>query len=233
MIGNKPSIYNAPTVYNQGGGGATNNAGFNLFSMVITDVNEHYISSLVEFNDRFELICSQSGKKIYAGVQPNIDPIDIDDLEKLEASLHMYFVPQTRDNRADIFATAFNIMTGTEGKRWVNARYLNYSDELFLFSDLTGFASNTTLNAPDIINKEITLKLTYNKLTSRLRLEKTSGGTPWMMTVSTDNSKLAGESIGISFGIDKWEGYPFNAGTIIYKTGTYVKYNDTLVWGIE
>ena len=55
----------------------------------------------------------------------------------------------------------------------------------------------------------------------------------WTIGINTNNSKLAGMSLGIAFGVDFNEGWPFKDGTKIFKAGTYVKYNGVLVWGKE
>lgn len=214
------------------GGGGGGNENFKFLYMGTSTVNADEMVGIITQDDCFEFVCTASGKYCVGGIQPSIPLISIDDLETIEACLNMHFVPQTRTNRADIFATAFDITTGVAGPRWVNARYLNASNELYLFSDLSGFSGSTSKSSPGIKNSDVTLKLIYNKSTSRMTLSKL-GASGWTIGVNTNNSKLAGMSLGVSFGANLFEGWPFKNGTKIFKAGTYVKYNGELVWGKE
>ena len=193
MIGNKPSIYNAQSVYNQGGGDGLENP--ICIDITNSDRNDPCYINDVGFFVR--------GTTTNAGFSPKLQ---ITEFSNIEINLHVYIPPHSTTG-----------VTGLITKAPTASHFI----QLYYTVSAVGLRINNSFvnEFPKVIvDKESRIKITYNK-TTRYYLIYIDD----VLLADGTTIDFTGRDICVAFGFrDGTFGYQPRIGTIYYKEGTNI-----------
>lgn len=193
MIENKTSIYNAQSVYNQGGGDGLENP-------ICIDITNSDYKDPCYINDVGFFV---RGANTHAGLSPKLQ---ITDFTSVEINLHVYIPPHSTTGD-----------TGLISKAPTASHFI----QLYYNATNVGFRINNSFvnQLPKVIvDKEIRLKITYNKNTRLYAIYIDD-----VIFANGTTIDFTGRDICVAFGFrDGTFTYQPRIGTIYYKEGTNI-----------
>ena len=204
MIENRPGIYNAQSVYNQGGSDGLENP--ICIDVTNSDYNDPCYINNVGFFVR--------GTTCNAGISPKLQ---ITEFTNIEINLHVYIPPHST--------------TGVTGLI-TKAPTASYFIQIYYTASAVGLRINNSFvnEFPKVIvDKEIRVKITYNKTTRYYSIYIND-----VLLADGTTIDFTGRDICVAFGFrDGSFSYHPRIGTIYYKEGTNIIVDNKTVFELK
>lgn len=228
MIENKPSIYNANSVYNQGGGGGGSIVPFDPYYIRSTYVENNSQTFIVD-NEKIKQV--QSNKSIFGFGSTSL-AVPFTDINELEISFHGIIkskYPNFNHGETWVISCGYNANTDSFPDYPSLGFFVRKNSSDNYARTLYGNSYVTLINNPQIYDNETRIKLKFVR--SEAKLYTYINDTP---TVSNINaSQLDGLTLRVGYGVLSSYDMGIMSSSTIYNKGTFVKVNGALIWGHE
>ena len=228
MIGNKSSIYNAQSVYNQGGDGGGANVPFDPYYLRSSYVENNEQTFLV-YPDKLE---QQQNNKSMFGFGALELVKNWSEINELEIALHANIknkYPLFNHGETWVFTCGFDAASNS----WIDYPQFgmfvrknsadNYARVMWTNSYIN------TINDPLIYDNESRVSVKFVRSENRIYTKINNNVVVDIINASANDGKVLRVGYGIMTNYDQ----NFIRNTIIYNKGTFVKVNGALVWGHE
>lgn len=224
----KSSVYEQPSVYNQGGGGGGSNVPFDPYYIRSTYVENNSQTFIVDN----EKIKQEQNNKSTFGIGPTSLAVPFADINEFEIAFHGIVkskYPTYNHGETWIICCGYN----AESDSWIDNPMLgffvrkNSSDNYA--RTLYGNSYVTLISNPQIYDQEKRIRLKYVRSEARLYTYIDNS-----TTVSNINaSELDAKTLRVGFGVIWNYDQGIMGSSTIFNAGTFVKINGSLIWGHE
>lgn len=214
MIENKPSIYNAPGVYNMGGGGGIPD---NIGVMVLNN-NSNAKQTNIN-NTYFEV---GGGTTTQGGIIPMLPLIEGDSINDYEFSINVNCTLNPGQGDTSLIDRAFSSESNAMSTPFIE---LNYSATKVGLRVAGSFVNEYNVS---IVNQDKIIKISYSRNDGYVKVYIDDV----LLVSSYAPTLLNGAKILPSFGNKVTYAYSPGALTRLYWEHTYIKVDNRIIWGV-